>query len=72
MRRYLKRHYDASGQPLVYFVSKKNDTVWFSVIYGLFPDHDTAKASIAGLPAFVRKAKPWVRRIGALREKALR
>ena len=72
VQRYLERYYEPTGQPMAYFASKKNGQIWFSVIYGLYADYKSAKAAIPGLPEFIRKAKPWVRRVVALRNSALR
>ncbi len=40
----------------------------YSIIYGVYDTYDTAKKSIASLPAALQKNKPWVRNFGQLQK----
>ncbi|MBT8447736.1 MAG: SPOR domain-containing protein, partial [Gammaproteobacteria bacterium] len=41
---------------------------WYVVLYGLYPDRDSARRAIAGLPAGLRQSEPWARPVSSLRE----
>jgi septal ring-binding cell division protein DamX len=36
---------------------------WNSLVYGVYPNYQSAKLALEDLPATVRKARPWIRRL---------
>jgi DamX protein len=39
---------------------------WYVLLYGLYPDRDSAAADIANLPAVVRADRPWPRTVASI------
>ncbi len=62
VKKFLKVHKDIEG--LGYIKTQHKGGDWFVVIQGEYPTRQHAQAAISGLPATVRKKKPWPRRIG--------
>ena len=64
----VRRFVDAYVDPAKggYFSSRIKGAVWYSVVYGNFPNYDSAKAAIDDLPAAMGKLKPWIRKIGSV------
>jgi len=46
-----------------FFHSSRRGNNWFSLVYGLYEDHNAAQMAISELPKSLREARPWVRRI---------
>lgn len=46
-----------------YFVSRRGDKTWYSVIYGLYPSYDDAEAAARALPPELSDLEPWVRKL---------
>jgi len=44
-----------------YYRGSFKDSAWFVLLYGLYPSRDEALKAREGLPAAVRKGKPWPR-----------
>lgn len=44
----------------------RNDQTWYVLLYGAFPDPQSAEAAISGLPGPIRDNRPWVRPIRGL------
>lgn len=55
------RQHQIGGQAK-YFVSEHKGKIWYSVIYGVYPDRDAAQSAMKTLPASLKAIKPWVRR----------
>jgi len=51
-----------------YFKKDINGTIWHTLVYGEYPDADTARASIKGLPDFLRASQPWVQNIKTIQQ----
>ena len=43
---------------------------WYVVVYGAFPDRQSARAAIATLPEELRAREPWPRSVASLTGKA--
>lgn len=52
---------NGGDQKLAYFESRYQDKPWFVVVYGDYPDRDSARAAIGGLSAKLRDLQPWAR-----------
>lgn len=51
-----------------YFSSRIKGGVWYSVVYGVYPDYESAKQAVEQLPASLRKLKPWIRRVESIQQ----
>ena len=65
-------HDIVSSERSDYFASKRDGTVWYSAVVGLFDTHESANAAIASLPESMRRAGPWVRKVGTIQAVMLR
>lgn len=54
------------------YTSQSRGRVWFVIIYGKFSQKAQAEAAITELPRSLRKAKPRVRQVGAIRRQLAR
>lgn len=59
LRGYLDRH--APPDPVAYFRTDYKGGDWYVLVQGDYPSMAAARAAVAGLPAAIRKAKPWPR-----------
>jgi DamX protein len=59
LRMFLKQH--SLQTDAVIYESRHNDKPWFGVVYGSYPDRDTAQVASKSLPKGV---EPWIRRMG--------
>jgi septal ring-binding cell division protein DamX len=59
---FLNRH-KLPATELAYYRSVNKGKEWHSLVFGIYPDYSSAKRAIDGLPAAVRKTKPWIRRL---------
>jgi DamX protein len=59
---YLKRHKLPTTE-LAYYHSLNKGKAWHSLVYGIYPDYNSAKLAITDLPPAVRQSKPWIRRL---------
>ncbi|MFV2057773.1 MAG: SPOR domain-containing protein, partial [Thiohalomonadales bacterium] len=55
--------YPLDRDNLAYYRSYNNGKEWHSLVYGIFPDRDSARQAIKKLPAALAVAKPWVRKL---------
>ncbi len=55
-----------------YFSSRIKGDLWYSVVYGAYPDYVSAKSAVERLPASLRKLKPWIRKVGSVQKQMLR
>lgn len=53
---------------LAWFRTVRNDQDWFVLVAGRFPDADSARAAIEGLPENLRRNQPWIRSFGSVRD----
>lgn len=53
---------------LYYFATLYKDKPWYVVVYGNYPDRDTALAAIAHLPVDLKKRKPWARSVQGVQD----
>ncbi len=51
-----------------YFSSRIKGGVWYSVVYGVYPDYDSARAAVERLPASLRTLKPWIRKVKSIQK----
>lgn len=49
-----------------YFSSRIKCDVWYSVVYGVYPDYESAMEAVERLPASLRKLNPWIRTVGSI------
>ncbi len=59
---YLKRH-KLPATELAYYHSLNKGKDWHSLVFGVYPDYNSAKLAINDLPPEVRQSKPWIRRL---------
>jgi len=52
----------------VFFPYQRDQQRWFGILSGSFERYSEAAFSVEGLPPEILRAKPWVRRFGALRK----
>jgi septal ring-binding cell division protein DamX len=64
---YLKRHKLPAAE-LAYYHSLHKGKDWHSLVYGVYPDYNSAKLAIDNLPAAVRTSKPWIRRFRGIQK----
>ena len=62
--RFIQR-YNLAGKA-VYYRTLRNNRPWYILVYNSYPDHASAKAAIARLPARLRKTRPWPRRFASI------
>jgi len=48
---------------LAYYLSYNNGKPWHSLVYGIYPNRDTARLAIKSLPATLTVDKPWIRKL---------
>ena len=48
------------------YETSKADKSWYVLLYGLYPDIDSARQAVASLPASVKSASPWPKQISAI------
>jgi DamX protein len=53
---------------LAWFRTVRDGRDWYVLVAGSYPDAETARVAIAGLPEPVRSNKPWVRSFGSIQE----
>ncbi len=61
LKKFIQRH-KLEGK-VAYFRSDRNGKPWYSLLYGLYPDHAAAKAAKAQLPEDIRARGGWPRSI---------
>lgn len=54
--------------PVAYFRSLRDGSAWFSVVYGIYPDRETAVAGRARLSASLRGAGVWPRSLASVQQ----
>lgn len=59
LRGYLRDH--AIPAPVAVFRTRLKGSDWYVLVQGDYPSMGAARAAVAGLPAGVRKSKPWPR-----------
>lgn len=53
---------------LAVIATRKDGQPWYVLLYGLYPDHDTARRDINNLPADARRSRPWARPVAAVQQ----
>ena len=51
---------------LIYHTTLRNNKPWHILLYGVFPDSDSARVAIENLPAEIQATQPWARPIGSV------
>jgi DamX protein len=66
----LRRYGSEQGldMELAWFRTLRDGQDWYVLVAGRYPDAETARAAIAGLPEDVRRHQPWVRSFGSVQE----
>jgi len=59
---FVRRH--GIGERAAYFTTQRDGRPWHTLVYGSYPDPETARSAIGSLPPALRKQKPWIRRLG--------
>ena len=54
--------------PPILHNSLRNDQAWYVLLYGPFPDYQTAQTAFQALPAELQANSPWVRSIASLKK----
>lgn len=49
-----------------YYPTRRNGRDWYVVVYGSYPDRQTARAALNELPAGIRKTRPFVRQFSEI------
>ncbi|MDX1527522.1 MAG: SPOR domain-containing protein [Gammaproteobacteria bacterium] len=70
VKRFVTDHLDPGRGG--YFSSRIKGDLWYSVIYGVYPDYGSAKLAVEGLPGALRKLKPWIRKVESVQTQMLR
>lgn len=52
--------------------ARRNGEDWYTLIYGLYPDAETARKERGKLPPWVRENNPWPRRVSEVLEESYR
>ena len=65
IRDYIRQHHLASKTTYMKTTLKGKD--WYILLYGSYPNKQSARQAAAKLPAALRKAGPWPRRIGDIK-----
>lgn len=58
--RFIRDHH--LEQQAAYFAQRRNGQLWYTVVYGSFPDRPAARQALGRLPAAIDRASPWIRR----------
>lgn len=53
---------------IAYYESTFQDKPWYQLLYGLYPTWQAAQLAANDLPENIRRAGPWIRRIGAIQK----
>jgi len=57
------KQYSLNNKKLAYYLSYNNGKRWHSLVYGIYPNRDTARLAIKTLPTELAIAKPWIRKL---------
>jgi septal ring-binding cell division protein DamX len=49
-----------------YFQSRRQELPWYVVIFGIYPDKQSALRAAEKLPAYAGTGKPWVRSMASV------
>jgi TPR repeat protein len=66
VRRFVRKHFPGGNGG--YYTSRRKGKIWYSVVHGEFATYALAKRAIKSLPPPLRKAKPWARKVGVIRD----
>ncbi|MEJ2687282.1 MAG: AAA family ATPase [Gammaproteobacteria bacterium] len=66
VRRFIRVHH--LGKRAMYYTGEFKGAPWYVLLYGVYPDIQTAHKALAGLPASVRKGGPWARRLASVQK----
>jgi DamX protein len=67
VRRFIQRH-PLPGGEIAYFRTDRQGKPWYSVLYGIFSDRDTAVAERAKLPPGLRRTDVWPRSLESVQK----
>ncbi|HHQ43192.1 MAG TPA: hypothetical protein ENK20_12995 [Chromatiales bacterium] len=69
VERFARTHRFPPG-PLAWLETRRAGRPWFVLLHGRYPSREAARAAVRRLPAAVRRAGPWPRRLGELQRLA--
>jgi len=61
----LRKYTNLSGKA-VYFHTRHDTRDWYTVVYGVYPDKESAKRAIERLPAELKSSSPWIRSFASI------
>lgn len=61
---FAKRH--GLMDKAAYFHTLRKGKDWYSLVYGVYPDHAAAEAAVKSLPATLHDTKPWIRSLASI------
>ena len=68
---FIKENQLLKQNKIAYYQSTLNSKAWFRLLYGIYPTVKEAQLADNKLPANIRKAKPWIRRISTIQKEIL-
>ena len=60
------RKYDLPKNKLAYYQSQNKGKIWHSLLYGVYPDYQTAKSAAKKLNKKLGNNKPWIRKLKSI------
>jgi DamX protein len=64
MEAFIERH--GLGSQAAWFKTSHRDKDWYVVVYGIYADRKLALTELKTLPAGLRRAQPWARRVASV------
>jgi len=65
VKQFLRKYTNLSGKA-VYFHTRHDTRDWYTVVYGVYPDRESAKRAIERLPAELKSSSPWIRSFASI------
>ena len=68
VKKFLNKHQLWLSSNVAYFRTMKDDTPWFSVVFGVYPDSKSAMAAVNTLPKALQQSDVWPRSFKSIRQ----
>jgi DamX protein len=65
---FIKRNGMLKQNEMAFYESTFRGKPWFQLLYGIYPDKQTARLAANELPENIRQAGPWIRRMAAVQK----
>jgi DamX protein len=65
---FIKRNGMLRHNKIAYYESTFRGQPWFQLLYGIYPDKQTARLAANKLPENIRQAGPWIRKIATVQK----